>query len=52
MGLQLEVIYIYFFSEPQGLVQNSVLGPLTIVENSETRIPSEFVKYSTVEQGW
>ncbi|XP_070965979.1 zona pellucida sperm-binding protein 3-like [Oncorhynchus clarkii lewisi] len=37
-------------SEPQGLVQNSVLGPLTIVENSETRIPSEFVKYPTVEQ--
>uniref|UniRef100_A0A8C7K464 ZP domain-containing protein n=1 Tax=Oncorhynchus kisutch TaxID=8019 RepID=A0A8C7K464_ONCKI len=35
-----------------GLVQNSVLGPLTIVENSETRIPSEFVKYPTVEQGW
>ncbi|XP_064782327.1 uncharacterized protein LOC135506849 [Oncorhynchus masou masou] len=30
-------------SEAQGLVQNSVLGPLTIVENSETRIPSEFV---------
>ncbi|XP_071029758.1 zona pellucida sperm-binding protein 3-like [Oncorhynchus clarkii lewisi] len=39
-------------SEPQCLVQNSVLGPLTIVENSETRIPSEFVKYPTVEQGW
>ncbi|KAM9458821.1 zona pellucida sperm-binding protein 3-like [Salvelinus alpinus] len=38
-------------SEPQGLVQNSVLGPLTIVENSETQIPSEFVKYPTVEQG-
>ncbi|XP_064867175.1 uncharacterized protein LOC135564988 isoform X2 [Oncorhynchus nerka] len=37
-------------SEPQGLVQNSVLGPLTIVENSGTRIPSEFVKYPTVEQ--
>ncbi|XP_038859168.1 uncharacterized protein LOC120055372 [Salvelinus namaycush] len=27
-------------SEPQGLVQNSVLGPLTIVENSETQIPT------------
>lgn len=35
MGLQLEVIYIFFFSEPQGLVQNSVLGPLTIVENPD-----------------
>ncbi|CAB1326534.1 unnamed protein product, partial [Coregonus sp. 'balchen'] len=37
-------------SEPQGLVQNAVLGPLTIVGHSETQIPSESIKYPTVDQ--